>query len=194
MTKNPFQLLTRWLEEEITAGAPNPQQAILCTANLNALPHGRVVAIREISEEGLLFFSQQGTRKVTELLKNPTASLVFWFELFQREVIIEGNVVALQGSENQCYWQSYPREAQIRFHSYASSSSLPITTKQILEDKKTQIAQHYTDVPLPMSEFYCGFRLIPERMIFYTYRTDELSDVIEYKKAPAGWQQQLLSP
>ncbi|KTC86870.1 pyridoxine/pyridoxamine 5'-phosphate oxidase [Legionella brunensis] len=191
--RTPIQFLNQWLQEERAAGTLNPQQAVLCTATKQALPHGRVVAIREINEEGLLFFTQQGTRKVTELTQNSHASLVFWFELLQREVIIEGVTVALTASENQHYWQSYPREAQIRFYSYAPTSSQPIFRKELLEDRRRQITQDYADKSLPMSEFYCGFRLQPHRIVFYAYRTDELSDVFEYSQAN-GWQAQLLSP
>lgn len=191
----PVQRLKQWLDEEQIAGAPNPQQAVLCTTTKNAIPHGRVVAIREINnEESLLFFTQKGTRKVNELTENPHATLVFWFELLQREVIIEGTVEALTTKDNQHYWENYFREAQIRFHSYAPTSSQPIANKKILEDKKKQLEQQYRDEPVPLSEFYCGFKFQPQRLIFYAYRLDELSDVIEYKQTHNGWVEQCLSP
>jgi pyridoxamine 5'-phosphate oxidase len=93
--KEPYDLLIQWLAEERERGAPHPQQAVLSTAALNARPSARVVAIREINEQGLLFFTQRSTRKVQELLKNPLAVVTFWFELLRREVIIEGIVESL---------------------------------------------------------------------------------------------------
>lgn len=45
-----------------------------------------------------------------------------------------------------------------------------------------------------MSKFYCGFKLIPQRMVFYAYRTDELSDVYEYLQAENNWNKTRLSP
>lgn len=191
---NPFKSLTHWLNEERNAGAPNPQQAILTTVASNAIPHSRVVAIREIKNEELLFFTQKGTRKVSELTANPAATLVFWFELFQREVIIEGNAVPISESENNFYWQQYPREAQIRFCSYAPTSTQIINDKNILESKKKLIEQEYATQPLPISPYYCGFRLKPSRIIFYAYRTDELSDVHEFTLIDQRWVKQLLSP
>ncbi|KTD37046.1 pyridoxine/pyridoxamine 5'-phosphate oxidase [Legionella oakridgensis] len=193
MTK-PVELLNQWLQDERDAGAPNPQQAVLCTATKGAVPHSRVVAIREINPEGLLFFTQKGTRKVTELSQNPVASMTFWFELLQRQVMIEGTVKALGSAKNQYYWRSYPREAQVRFYSYAPTSAEPIASKQILEEKKKQWDVQYGGVSLPMNEFYCGFRIKPLRMVFYAYRTDELSDVVEYTYVSEGWHKRLLSP
>jgi len=191
---SPFELLNSWLTEENQAGAPNPRQAVLATCAKDAIPHARVVAIREIDDRGLLFFTQQDTRKVSELTENPLATMTFWFELFQREVIVEGTVTELTGVENQQYWESYPREAQIRFHSYAPTSSQPINSKEILETRKNQIEQEFNDKDLPLSPYYRGFRLKPSRIVFYAYRIDELSDVFEYCENNGVWIKQWLSP
>ena len=91
---DPIEHLRQWLQNERTAGAPNPQQAVLSTATIDAVPHSRVVAIREIDAQGLLFFTQRDTRKVAEMSINPAVSMTFWFELLLREVIIDGTVLA----------------------------------------------------------------------------------------------------
>ena len=191
---DPIKHLNQWLQDERAAGAPNPLQAVLSTADSAGVPHSRVVAIREINSQGLLFFTQRNTRKVTEMRVNPSVSMTFWFELCLREVIIEGVIEALSETENEQYWQSYPREAQIRFHSYAPTSAQPIRDKQELEEKREQIRQQYTNQPVPLSPLYCGFRLKPTRFIFYTYRSDELSDVFEYAYTNNEWIAQVLSP
>jgi pyridoxamine 5'-phosphate oxidase len=190
----PIELLNAWLSEELASGAPDPRQAVISTATSDGTPHARVVAIREINEDGLLFFTQRGTRKVEELDQNPKATLTFWFELHQREVIIEGIAEPLTDSENNNYWKSYPREAQIRFYSYAPTSTQPIDSKTVLETKKKQIELEYEGKPLPVSPFYCGFRIKPTRMSFYAYRADELSDVFEYQNVSGNWIKQWLSP
>lgn len=191
---NPITLLTSWISEERDNGAPSPQHAILSTTGKDAIPHGRVIAIREINDQGLLFFTQRGTRKVVEITNNPMVSLTFWFELFEREVMIDGTVKALSESECKTYWDTYPAFAQIRFHSYAPTSSQVIPNKQLIEDKRKSLTDQFQNKPLPMSEYYCGFRVIPARMVFYIYRTDELSDVIEYYFIKNNWDRRLLSP
>lgn len=190
----PIDLLNSWLTEENLAGAPNPRHAVLATCAKDAIPHARVVSIHEIDEQGLLFFTQQGTRKVRELNANPLATMTFWFELFQREVIVEGTVTSLPATENQHYWINYPREAQIRFYSYAPTSSQPVISKEVLENRKKEIALEFTGKDLPLSHYYCGFRLRPSRFLFYAYRIDELSDVFEYHDQNGIWLKQWLSP
>ena len=82
---------------------------------------------------------------------------------------------------NLLVW-AYPKWAQIRFCSYAPTSGEPIDNKQILERKKVEIEHAYQDKTLPISEEYCGICVKPKRAIFYTYRLDELSDVLQYEK------------
>ncbi|KTC92869.1 MULTISPECIES: pyridoxine/pyridoxamine 5'-phosphate oxidase [Legionella] len=190
----PFKLLNHWIEEEKDVGAPNPQHAILSTATSDATPHSRVVAIREIREDELVFFTQKGTRKVEDLSNNPKVSLTFWFELRQREVILEAIAEPLSQSEVEHYWNTNPHSAQLRFTAYALSSMQPINSKQIIEDKKTALEREYLNKKLPLSPFYCGFRIKPTRFIFYSFRLDELSDVAEYYWQNAQWHQRILSP
>ncbi|MDQ2994798.1 MAG: hypothetical protein M3R00_07650 [Pseudomonadota bacterium] len=41
----PIALIKLWLEEEQNAGASDAMHAVLSTATLNAIPHGRVVLL-----------------------------------------------------------------------------------------------------------------------------------------------------
>jgi pyridoxamine 5'-phosphate oxidase len=63
-----------------------------------------------------------------------------------------------------------------------------------LDEHSQIIQQTCTDQPVPVSSFYCGFRLKPNRFVFYAYRSDELSDVLEYTRLDDEWTEQLLSP
>lgn len=84
--------------------------------------------------------------------------------------------------------------SQIRFYSYAATSGQPILDKQILEDRKRELASRYKEQILPMSEYYCGVCVRFQRFVFYSYRLDELSDVLEYQKNGDTWVKQCLSP
>ena len=192
---DPIKLLSLWGTEEQEAGVPNTKFAVLATvAKDSNIPHSRVVAIREADENGLLFFTQKGTKKVTEILSNPNASMTFWFEIKTREVIIDGIIEALTDEENEKYWQSYPKEPQVRFYSYAPTSGEAIENKELLEEKREKVREQFKESDIPVHPLYCGFRLKPSKFIFYTYNSDKLSDVVEYTKDNEQWKSSLLSP
>ncbi|MCA0402723.1 MAG: pyridoxamine 5'-phosphate oxidase family protein [Proteobacteria bacterium] len=190
----PIQLLTQWIEEEKAVGASLAQHAVLASQGLNGAPHGRVVAIKEINEDRILFFTQQITRKVAEIKNNNKVSLTFWLERYAREVIVEGQAHFLSESENNEYWQNYPQWAQVRFCSYAPTSGLVIENKNILEEKRLAMDKLSNNDPLPCSPDYCGIAIKPACFIFYSYRLDELSDVWKYQRQDNDFVKQILSP
>lgn len=191
---HPMNLLRKWLDEEKTKGAQYAQHAVLSTQGLNGQPHGRIVAIRELEKDNILFFTQRRTRKVAEIKANHHVSIIFWFERNAREVIIEGEAAFLAEAENEKYWKTYPQWSQIRFLSYAPTSGLPIENKQVLENKRIEIERTHPSNPLPLSPDYCGISVKPKRVIFYTYRLDELSDVWEYRIHESNFTKKRLSP
>ncbi|HAU0101612.1 TPA: pyridoxamine 5'-phosphate oxidase [Legionella pneumophila] len=180
MQSNPIELLNIWIEEEKSMGAQYAQHAVLSSQGLDGAPHGRIVAIRELTKDWILLFTQKRTRKVSEIRNNNQVALTFWFERYAREVIVEGEASFLSKEQNAHYWDSYPQWAQIRSYSYAPTSGEPIDNKQLLEDKRRNLEQSSKDTVLPCSSDYCGIAIKPKRFVFYSYRLDELSDVWEY--------------
>lgn len=193
----PFNLMADWLAQEAKSGSVNPDRAVLSTVTSAGIPHSRVVAIKAIEDESesVLFFTQRGTRKFVELTENPQVSMTFWFAMQQRQIILEGVAKPLSLQENEMYWRALPRERQLRFSSYAPTSGKAIDSLVELDKKLVVLKQQYQDFPsLPMSEFYCGFRVFPDTLYFYTLGSESFSEMIKYAKNTSGWNHQLLSP
>jgi pyridoxamine 5'-phosphate oxidase len=183
-----------WLNTETQLGSTQAMTGVLSTATVSGSPHSRVVALRELDAKGALFFTQKISRKVEEILKNSMASMTIWLPLSKREIVLEGSVETLSSNQNQRYWESYPRESQLRFWAYAETSGQPISTPGFLDQKLKLLKDQYAERAIPFSPEYCGFRLIPTRIYFYSYLTDRLSEVLEYLKGPQGWERRYLSP
>jgi len=191
---NLLDEMQQWLNQEKNLGSPNPNNIVLATAGKTGIPHSRIVAIREITEQGILFFTQRDTRKVNELTENPRASMTLWLPLQQREIVIEGSVVALSQKENQHYWDLLPYDRKLRFSAYSPTSSQPIRALAKLENKVKLLEKQYTATTIPMSAYYCGFCLVPTMLYFYTLGTTTFSEIIKYSQSSDGWQKQTLSP
>ncbi len=189
-----FEKINQWLNKEKELGSPSPNSIVLATAGEKGIPHSRIVAIREITEQGILFFTQRGTRKVAELTENPRASMTLWLPLQQREVIIDGFVTALNQEENEQYWNLLPYDRKLRFSAYSSTSSRPIQSLSELEEKCKTLSIQYSESTVPISPYYCGFRLIAEVLYFYTLGTTTFSEIIKYTLEQGVWQKQMLSP
>lgn len=190
----PFQKLNEWLEIEKNRGSVHPDCIVLATANRHAVPHSRIVAIKEIDEPYLLFFTQPSTRKALEMKENPIASATLWLPLQQREIIMDGFIHVLTDQENESYWKQLPYERQLRFASYAPTSEQPIESLEVLNQKQAALADRYPSGPIPMNNLYCGYRLEIHTFYFYTLGGDSFSEYIQFQRENDHWQKQLLSP
>jgi pyridoxamine 5'-phosphate oxidase len=188
-----FERIIEWIEKEKSLGSENPDCIVLATAAKNSIPHSRIVAIREINEYGILFFTQQGTRKTIEIEENPIASMTLWLPLQQREVVLEGNVITLTNSENENYWEKLPKDRQLKFASYAPTSGQAIESISMLEEKYHHLKQKYKDSQVPITN-YCGYRLVPSVICFYTLGIKSFSNIERYTLKDNDWYKELLSP
>jgi pyridoxamine 5'-phosphate oxidase len=190
----PFNQLKNLLKQEKKLGVNEPECAVLASVAPEGIPHSRVVAIRKIEPESLIFFTQCSSRKVTELQQNPHATLTFWLAMQQRQVILEGSAIFLSHEENQRFWNNLPRERQLRFSSCAPTSGKVIENQAILEKRKAELTIQFADQLIPMSRNYCGFQFKPHTIYFYALGITNFSEVIRYSKIDEHWQQAYLSP
>lgn len=190
----PFAKMQEWLDKERALGSPNPDRIVLATTASDGVAHSRVVAIREITNEDILFFTQRGTRKTREIAHNPRASMTLWLPLQQREVMLEGSMTTLSQQENESYWSKRPRESQLRFSAYAQTSGQPLLDPTTLDNNYAALAKQFHDKPIPMSDCYCGYRFIVESFIFFTLNDVNFSEVIQYTRQQKTWHALPLSP
>lgn len=189
----PLEKINDWLDQEHALGSQKPNCMVLATATKEAVPHSRIVVIREVTENGILFFTQRNTRKVDEILENASASMTLWLPLQQREVVLEGMMETLSQDENKKWWKIMPYERQLRLSAYSSSSGKVNTTIIALEKRLEQVKKIYRGHEIPMSKLYCGFRLNTNSICFYTSRKHAFSEVIQYTIHNGIWRRQCLS-
>ncbi|MEO8401154.1 MAG: pyridoxamine 5'-phosphate oxidase family protein [Gammaproteobacteria bacterium] len=78
---NPILKMTEWLDNEKKLGSLHPDRMVLATTSQDCIAHSRIIAIRDISDKGILFFTQRGSRKVTELHHTPHVSMTLWLPM-----------------------------------------------------------------------------------------------------------------
>ena len=67
----PLEILGRWLDEAAEARAPAPRAMTLVTATADGRPSARLVTLKRLEDEALVFTTALWTRKADELRRNP---------------------------------------------------------------------------------------------------------------------------
>lgn len=188
---DPLQVVRTWLEEA-RAAVPEPHAMTLATATPDGAPSARVVLLRALDERGLCFFTNRGSRKGAELAANPRAALVLhWWEL-GRQVRVEGAVEELSVADSAAYWTTRPRGSQIA--AWASPQSQPLVDRSELEALVAAATSRFGDDPVPLPDFWGGYRIVPHLIELWEHRDDRLHDRTRYVRDGDGWRAERLAP
>lgn len=193
VSPDPTEQFQLWYAEAIAANAPTPNAMALATATPDGRPSARMVLLKDIDERGLVFYSNQESRKGRELLRNPRAALVFHWPALQRQIRVEGLVVEVSAREADAYFQSRPRGSRIGAR--ASPQSQVIPNRAWLDERVRAIDETYGPNEIPRPEHWGGYRLVPDSFEFWQGRIDRLHDRILYTRTgPNGWAIERLAP
>lgn len=184
--------LGRWLGDAVAAGLPEPNAMVLATADPAGRPSGRTVLLKQYDERGLVFFTNYRSRKGTEALANPYASLVFpWFPM-HRQVVVAGEVSQVSRAETETYFASRPRDAQLG--AWASPQSQPVANRAALDELLRATAERFPD-EVPAPPHWGGLRVTPHTVEFWQGRIGRLHDRLRYRLAGEGeWVIERLAP
>jgi len=189
---DPLKQFGQWLNEAITAQVPEPNAMTLATVASNLRPSTRVVLIKGFDADGIVWFTNYGSRKGQELAGNPYAALQFhWVEL-ERVVRIEGLVEKVSDEESDAYFHSRPLDSRIG--AWASPQSEVISGRGVLLANAAKFGAKFLLQP-PRPPHWGGYRLKPDSWQFWQGRKSRLHDRLRYTlQADDQWLRERLAP
>ena len=190
---DPFVQFGYWLEEATQSPLHEPNAMTLATASGDGRPSARMVLLKGFDARGFVCFTNFESRKGQELAENPVASLVFWWDILERQVRIEGRVERLSDEESDEYYNSRPLGS--RLGAWVSAQSRVIDNRELLEADLAELQQRHADQVPPRPPFWGGYRVLPETIEFWQGGPNRLHDRLRYTSQSNGaWVIERLSP
>jgi pyridoxamine 5'-phosphate oxidase len=191
---DPMDLFARWMADVVAIGLPEPTAMGLATVSADGRPRARMVLLKSYDASGFTFYTNRTSRKASDLAEVPRASLLFPWYAIQRQVIVEGTVTKLTTEQSEPYFHSRPRGSQLG--AWASHQSTVIGSRAELEDRYAELNQRWPEgTPVPMPEFWGGYRVEPQVIEFWHGRVDRMHDRFRYRRtAEGGWAPERLAP
>jgi pyridoxamine 5'-phosphate oxidase len=190
--RDPIKQFQIWFDEATAAKLPLPEAMTLATATPDGKPSARMVLLKQVDQDGFVFFTNYHSAKAEQLDANPYAALVFYWSRLDRQVRVEGSVVKTSAQESRDYFRTRPRESQIG--AWASAQSQAIRSRDLLEQRAQELEDLYLNREVDCPEHWGGYRLTPERIEFWKSRIGRLHDRILYVRNNDRWTITRLAP
>ena len=192
MNANPVKQFRLWFKEAERAGVKEPNTMTLATVSQQGQPTIRIMLMKEITDQGLVFYTNFRSRKGREMEELPKAALNFYWQDLERQVRFDGTVTKVPDDESDEYFHTRPRGSQLG--AWVSEQSEPIPSRDYLEAQLKVYETRYKEHDIPRPTHWGGYLLTPVRVEFWQGGPHRLHDRIQYSLNNEHWDLQRLAP
>jgi pyridoxamine 5'-phosphate oxidase len=177
-----------------TPAIAEPTGMTLSTVGADGRPSARIVLLKGIDADGLVFYPNTRSRKGRDIAARPDVSLTFWWPQLESQVRFEGPARPVSAAEADAYFATRVRVSQLG--AWASDQSAPLPTREELENRYLELERKYDGKKVPRPPHWSGYRVAPLAVEFWRNRPGRLHERELYTRASAGapWSITLLNP
>lgn len=187
---DPLTLLQAWFARAASDGVREPLVASLATVADDGAPSSRFVALKDVTDAGLIFATSADSPKGRAMTADPRVALnLYWPETMQ-QIRVRGTVERLDVAGSDRLFQALPRAAQAT--TIVSRQSLPLGADEELREAAQRLERSQSVLARPND--WCGWCLTPGEVEFWVASRDRLHRRLRYQRVGDHWAQQRLQP
>lgn len=175
---DPLVQFHKWWKEAIKAEIPEPNAMTLATCDNQGRPSARIVLLKDVHENGFVFFTNYESKKGKQMEINANVALVFLWKELERQVRIEGFVTKISVKESDEYFATRP--AKSRIGAWSSPQSEVIESREILEKNVEYYNNKFGNENIPRPDNWGGYIVYPRQIEFWQGRRSRLHDRLQY--------------
>ncbi|MFL2891021.1 MAG: pyridoxamine 5'-phosphate oxidase [Candidatus Pelagibacterales bacterium] len=155
-------------EEKLEQNDPNA----ICVSSVDTegMPNGRYVLLKDVSENGFLFYTNLKSQKGKELFGSKKGALTWWSRAQNKSVRVQGSVKQVSDEVANNYWSTRKEDAKIS--AILSKQSEQVTSRDQLEEEFTKLKVEYAGKEIPRPDHWSGVIISPQKIEFWE-ATDE---------------------
>lgn len=188
---DPMVQFERWLGDAWAADVAEPHAFVVSTVDADGHPDARVVLVRKVDSDGLVFYTNYRSTKGAQLEVNAVAAATFAWLPLHRQVRMRGTVTMVTEDESDAYFRSRPRGSQLG--AWASDQSAVLADRDELERRWAESADRYPD-EVPRPPHWGGYRLTPTEVELWQGRPSRMHDRLRYRAGDDRWTIERLAP
>jgi len=191
-SQEPILRTHDWIQEAKGKEAGLPHALNLSSVSPEGQPSSRMVLLKRLSDEGLVFFTDYDGKKGQEIINNNKAAINFWWVKTNKQIRIEGVCKKVSDKESDDYFHSRPRGSQIS--ALASKQTETLESYEGLLERAKQIESDNEGKDIKRPDRWGGFVLKPNLFEFWTNQENRLHKRELFTLNEEGWKKSLISP
>ena len=191
LPENPIQLFDDWMQKAMDSIEKDPNAFTLSTIGKNTFPNSRILLLREVSDNGFVFYTNYNSQKGREMQLNSKVALNFFWPSLERQVRVQGLVKKVSDVVSDSYFQSRPYKSQIG--AWASEQSSSLESRACLEEQFQHFSKKYPQ-KVPRPQHWGGYIVKPQNIEFWQGRASRLHDRFTFTLHQGKWKIDRLFP
>lgn len=193
LAEDPLDQFRAWFAEaEGDAHIDEPYAMNVATVDSAGFPHARIVLLREVTDDGFVFFTNYDSDKGHHIDTRPDVALTFYWGPLERQIRVQGQATKVSAEVSDEYFASRPHKSKLG--ALVSSQSAVIPSRAELEEQMTTLNEQYPEgSTVPRPPHWGGYVVTPSSMEFWQGRRNRLHDRLRYRRE-SGWVLERLAP
>ncbi|MCS5708403.1 pyridoxamine 5'-phosphate oxidase [Candidatus Berkiella cookevillensis] len=191
---NPISLFEAWLAFAISKGVEDATAFVLATIDAQQRPDTRIVLLKEIKNNGFVFFTHYTSKKAEQIHQKNNVAMNFYWPALARQVRVRGSIQKTSRLDAEHYFSSRPLESQIS--TCISNQSSIIENRNMLEMRFQEYMQEmnsrHNTLSCPLE--WGGYIIKPVEIEFFQGRDRRLHDRLLFSLEHNAWNVCRLAP
>ena len=192
ISQEPFLGILKVLEEAEALNLVDWNAMNIATVDDEGQPSSRVVLLKKLSDEGLVFYTNYNSRKGSEIHLNNKVAVNFWWRELKKQIRIEGLISKASKEDSDDYFDSRPIKSRVS--AIISNQSSVISSYEDLKKEMDEYLEKNDESSIKRPD-HCGlYILVPHSVEFWLERDNRTHERRKFFLDENGWNSCLLSP
>jgi len=193
ISQEPFIEILKTLEEAESAKLVDWNAMNIASVDQMNQPSSRMVLLKKISDDGLVFYTNYNSRKGKEIELNPKVAVNFWWRELKKQIRVEGLIEKASEEDSDDYFYSRPLKSRVS--AIISNQSSKISSYEDLTNQIDNYLEQNDESSIKRPD-HCGlYIVIPNAVEFWEERDNRTHERLKYILSDdQKWSSYLLSP